>query len=60
MNIRSKGVGHALLNWIEAEAKTKDIKTVALDSGVQRGQAHNFCFREGFTITSFNLKRSVE
>lgn len=57
---RSKGVGHALLTWIYDEAKGKGIKTVALDSGVHRGQGHKFYFREGFTITSFNFKKSVE
>lgn len=59
-NTRSKGVGHALLAWVEREAKAKGIKTVALDSGVHRGQGHKFYFREGFTITSFNFKKSVE
>ncbi len=59
-NTRSKGVGHALLEWIENEAKSKFIKTIALDSGVQRGAAHKFYFREGFTVTSFNFKKSVE
>lgn len=59
-NTRSKGVGHALLSWIENEARAKSIKTIALDSGVQRGAAHKFYFREGFTVTSFNFKKSIE
>tara|TARA_R110002073_G_C9230636_1_gene560749 strand:- start:211 stop:633 length:423 start_codon:yes stop_codon:yes gene_type:complete len=59
-NTRSKGVGHALLDWVENEAKAKGIKTIALDSGVHREQGHKFYFREGFAITSFNFKKTVE
>lgn len=58
-NTRSKGVAHALLAWIEKEAKTLSIKNIALDTGVQRGEAHKFYFREGFQVTSFNFKKSV-
>lgn len=58
-NTRSKGVGHALLDWVEKEAKVKGIEIIALDSGAQRSQAHKFYFREGFTITSFNFKKAV-
>lgn len=52
-------VGRALLAWIEQEAKAKFIKNIALDSGVQRGAAHKFYFREGFVVTSFNFKKGI-
>ena len=59
-NTRSRGVGSALIDWIESYAKQNLVKTIALDSGVQRGVAHKFYFREGFTVTSFNFKKPVE
>ncbi len=57
---RSKGVGHALIDWLSEYCRKKGIKQLVLDSGVQRDQAHKFYFREGFTITSFNFKKSIE
>jgi GNAT superfamily N-acetyltransferase len=59
-NKRSKGVGHAMIEWIAEYCRIKGIKHLVLDSGVQREQAHKFYFREGFTITSFNFKKSIE
>jgi len=56
---RSAGVGGALLSWIEAEARRRGCNAVGLDSGVQRGRAHKFYFREGFVVTSFNFKKSL-
>ena len=59
-NTRSCGVGSALIDWINNYAKQQSVKTIALDSGVQRGLAHKFYFRKGFTVTSFNFKKDVE
>ena len=59
-NIRSRGVGSALIDWIENYAKQQSVKTITLDSGVQRSFAHKFYFRKGFTVTSFNFKKPVE
>jgi GNAT superfamily N-acetyltransferase len=55
---RSTGVGHALINWIEAEAKARGCPGVDLESGVQRSGAHRFYFREGFTIASFSFRKT--
>lgn len=59
-NQRSKGVGHALIEWMSEFCRAHEIKNLVLDSGVHREQGHKFYFREGFTITSFNFKKPIE
>ncbi len=58
-NQRSKGVGHALIDWMSEFCREHGIKNLVLDSAVHRGQGHKFYFREGFTITSFNFKKPI-
>lgn len=57
--MRSAGIGATLLDWISSEAKLADAELVVLDSGVHRGSAHRFYFREGFEITSFSFKKRL-
>jgi GNAT superfamily N-acetyltransferase len=52
---RSTGVGHALMDHMRALCAARGCDTFALDSGVQRGEAHRFYFREGMTATSFHF-----
>ncbi len=54
---RSTGIGRALMQALEIEARRLDCNAFALDSGTHRGAAHKFYFREGMTITSFNFKK---
>jgi GNAT superfamily N-acetyltransferase len=56
---RSTGVGHALMQYMEAVCRERACDTFALDSGAQRQQAHKFYFREGMTITSFHFDKKV-
>jgi len=56
---RSHGVGKSLLSHCEAIARELDCIKLELDSGVQRGQAHRFYFREGFTIGSFKFGKAL-
>ena len=56
---RSTGVGHALIEHMRGVCAERGCDTFALDSGVQRGQAHRFYFREGMTITSFHFTLGV-
>ncbi|MDR1461702.1 MAG: GNAT family N-acetyltransferase [Azoarcus sp.] len=56
---RSRGVGHALIAWLEREARTLSCAVLALDSGVQRNGAHHFYFREGFSIPSFCFRKTL-
>ncbi|WP_211242910.1 GNAT family N-acetyltransferase [Sinimarinibacterium sp. CAU 1509] len=57
--LRSRGIGHALMGWLRNTAQAQGCTTLALDSGVQRADAHRFYFREGMTITSFNFKQAL-
>jgi GNAT superfamily N-acetyltransferase len=56
---RSRGIGRALLAWLEREARARACRVLALDSGVQRGGAHRFYFREGFSIPSFCFRKTL-
>lgn len=58
-HLRSRGIGHTLMAWLREAAEAQGCTTLALDSGVQRADAHRFYFREGLTITSFNFKQSL-
>jgi len=56
-NLRSSGVGHALMEHMARLARERGCDLFTLDSGTQRQQAHKFYFREGMTITSFHFSR---
>jgi GNAT superfamily N-acetyltransferase len=56
---RSTGVGHALMQALENEARRLDCNAFSLDSGTHRGAAHKFYFREGMTITSYSFKKML-
>ena len=57
---RSRGVGHALLEHMQAIARAAGCDAFILDSGTHRQQAHKFYFREGMVITSFNFKKPLK
>jgi GNAT superfamily N-acetyltransferase len=57
---RSRGFGRALMDWLRAEARAHGCGELHLDSGVQRGQAHRFYFREGLTINAYHFRVPVE
>ena len=54
---RSTGVGKALLDELVARAREAGCTLIDLDSGVQRGDAHRFYFREGMHISSYHFTR---
>ena len=58
-NVRSSGVGHALIDYLEAVAATRACNCLALDSGTQRHQAHKFYFCEGLTIAAFHFSKTL-
>lgn len=57
---RSGGVGHLLMQHMEALAEERGCDVLALDSGCQREQAHKFYFREGMTIPSFHFSKPLK
>lgn len=56
---RSTGIGHALMQFMEREAEAHRCTAFALDSGVQRKEAHKFYFREGMYVVSFNFRKDM-
>lgn len=52
---RSRGYGNCLLNWLKEEARSRNCGELHLDSGVHRGQAHRFYFREEMVINAFHF-----
>lgn len=56
---RSQGVGKCLLDACAAEARARDCRFFALDSGTWRTQAHKLYLREGFEISSFHFTRAL-
>jgi len=57
---RSKGVGCALLGYLEQKARAAGFDNLSLDSGTQRQQAHKFYFREGMVVTSFHFGKKLK
>ncbi|MDR2112069.1 MAG: GNAT family N-acetyltransferase [Candidatus Accumulibacter sp.] len=57
---RSRGAGRRLLGWLESRAGSLGCDVLALDSGVQRQDAHRFYFREGMVISSFCFKKVLK
>jgi GNAT superfamily N-acetyltransferase len=57
---RSSGVGHAMLVFLEKLARNRGCSGLELDSGTHRKRAHQFYFREGFSISSFAFRKEFE
>ena len=57
--LRSKGVGHALMEHLRDLARATGCEACTLDSGTQRAQAHKFYFREGMVVTSFHFRKPL-
>jgi GNAT superfamily N-acetyltransferase len=53
--LRSSGHGRLLLAELERRARDAGCAVLDLDSGVQRGAAHRFDFRERMTITAYHF-----
>lgn len=53
--VRSAGHGHLLIAELERRAREAGCRILDLDSGVHRGAAHRFYFRERMTIASYHF-----
>jgi GNAT superfamily N-acetyltransferase len=58
--LRSHGAGRFLLDWLETRARSLGCAVLALDSGVQRQDAHRFYFRARLAIASFSFKKVLK
>jgi GNAT superfamily N-acetyltransferase len=56
---RSAGYGGMLLRWCEDLARSWGCAALTLESGVQRGQAHRFYFREGMIVEAFSFVKPL-
>lgn len=54
---RSTGAGRALIEHLEAVARSRGCPGLDLESGTHRQRAHRFYFREGFFITAFSFRK---
>lgn len=52
---RGRGHGKALFDWLKMEARALGCRSLQLDSGTQRKDAHAFYLREGLRIDSFHF-----
>ncbi|WP_416308013.1 GNAT family N-acetyltransferase [Neptunicella sp. SCSIO 80796] len=57
--VRSSGVGKALLDWLADFAMQHGCQQLHLDSGVQRFAAHKFYLREGMSIASHHFSKPL-
>jgi len=59
---RSRGFGGQLLEWLVEQARAQNCQQLELDSGVQRFEAHRFCFLNRMKIASyhFSIKTKTE
>ena len=55
---RSKGYGRVLLEWLTDRARAEGCLRLALDSGIQRKDAHRFYERNGLPVSGYHF--SVE
>lgn len=54
-NLRSKGYGGRLFNWIVDYAKSNNCNEIGLESGVQRFDAHRFYLGKRMKISSHHF-----
>ncbi len=54
---RSHGYGQRLNDYLVQQARDEGCGSIQLDSGVHRGDAHRFYFREQYRVTSFHFGR---
>ncbi len=59
-SVRSQGYGEEMVSWLRAKAQEADCNFFHLDSGTQRGQAHKFYFKQGFTIASYHFSEQLK
>ncbi len=57
---RGKGYAAALLEHVEAEAKQKGYKVVALDSGYTRNDAHRLYLKQGYTLVAHHFSKTLK
>ena len=57
--VRSKGYGTQMLNWLIAQARDMECRTLELDSGVQRFAAHRFYLTNRMDIVGHHFRLAL-
>ncbi|QRP48644.1 GNAT family N-acetyltransferase [Amycolatopsis sp. FDAARGOS 1241] len=57
--MRRRGAGRALLAWLERAGAARGCRTLELDSGVTRNDAHRFYAQAGLSISAFHFSRPL-
>lgn len=57
---RGKGVGRALMRWIEKEAIRQGCELSVLDSYTTYHDAHRFYFREGYIVLGYHFVKRLD
>jgi GNAT superfamily N-acetyltransferase len=58
-NARSEGYAKRILDRISDVAREDGCRSLQLDSGVQRHEAHRFYFQEGVKISSYRFSKAI-
>jgi GNAT superfamily N-acetyltransferase len=56
---RNHGVGKAVMQWVAAEARSRNIHRLFLESGRSNERAHRFFEREGFRTCSIVMMKEI-
>jgi len=56
---RSRGVGAAMLRWLEREARARQATAMELESGLTRHDTHRFYEREGWERFAVSFRKSI-
>jgi GNAT superfamily N-acetyltransferase len=56
---RSRGHGRALLHWLVERARSEGCRSLELDSGVQRFDAHRFYLTNRMVISSHHFRMEL-
>lgn len=56
---RAQGLGGELLDYVSHLAKVNGLKTISLDSGYQRTDAHRLYLNKGYVMTSHHFEKKI-
>ena len=58
-NLRSKGIGKKIVNYLEEKAKKLNCEKIVLDSYTENKRSHPLYYREGFYIRGFHFMKDL-
>ncbi|MEP7118558.1 MAG: GNAT family N-acetyltransferase [Acidobacteriota bacterium] len=57
---RSRGVGAAMLHWLEHQARTRQVTSMELESGLTRHDTHRFYERAGWERFAVSFRKRLD